>query len=205
MNSSNLPAFAEVEDDLGAETLAAMGKSVDLARSDLSKYRQTFPAWVAQHSNRGLANWIHDRLWFHLTALLDEYPVVAVSDNGVTREITISSKYRIRAKRHDENMSTRNYPTQAALDFHVQPMLSPDFEEVRLSFGYIWDTEELAIKESVLSLHQGRELQWWATMPQGENVWTLAADSTTHVPTEVSVPGFGIELPNIKKRESDSK
>lgn len=206
MKSNELPTFEVVSGDLGKESLALMGKAVGSTRDDLANYRAAFPHWIAQHTARGLANWIHDRLWFHLASSFDEHEGIEAYDNNVTRELIASTKYRIRAKRHDEDMRTRNYPTQTALDFRVQPALSPDLEEFKLQFGYVWKSEENEIGDAVLTMYNEKELVWWAYMPNGETTWQLSHTGPATAPQAgASVPGFEIVLPNIKKKERDSK
>jgi len=56
------PGADEVLDDLGDKVVEAFARSVARARADLAEYRRLKPSWVAQSSERGLANWIHDRL-----------------------------------------------------------------------------------------------------------------------------------------------
>lgn len=71
--SDRVPNAAEVLDDIGEKAVTAFSKAVMRSKSDLATYRATFPQWVLDHSERGLANWISDRLWAHLIVLADEY------------------------------------------------------------------------------------------------------------------------------------
>lgn len=58
------------------------------------------PRFVAEHSSRGLANWIHDRMWAHAMIELDEIEQVHLIEVGATREINVGLEFRIRLKRH---------------------------------------------------------------------------------------------------------
>ncbi len=62
---------ATVLDELGDKVLEALAASVTGARRDFLRYQGTLPEFAAQASSRGSANWIHDRLWHHVRALLD--------------------------------------------------------------------------------------------------------------------------------------
>jgi hypothetical protein len=131
----------------------------------LTDYRRFRPAWVAQASERGLAAWIHDRLWYHLVVALDDHPQVVITDKGVLREITVgpeSSVYRFRVKRHHQDGDVSTYPTQLALEFlaQVEDMLD-GFDEWHLIAGYEWDREERAMGAPVISLRDGRHHVIW--------------------------------------------
>jgi hypothetical protein len=49
------PESTAVLDDLGDKIVKALTRGVALAAHDLRKYRSTFPLWVADASERGLA------------------------------------------------------------------------------------------------------------------------------------------------------
>src|SRR6266536_2149800 len=82
------PTWDEIEPALGDKVINAVVAAVASTVDDLADYRRFRPAWVAQASERGLAAWIHDRLWYHLVAALDDHPQVTITDKGVLREIT---------------------------------------------------------------------------------------------------------------------
>lgn len=205
MKSTQMPTFDEVSSDLGAEVLNGFGRAVTLSRADLTDYRNDKSKWVSDSSERGLANWIHDRMIAHLKVIFDEHPDISIFDNGVTREILIGTKYRVRAKRHDEDMKTRNYPTQEALAFSVQPTLDISLEQFSLTFGYVWKQDLREIGNSVLAMHNDDSLLWWAQLGEDGNGWTLAPAVASPVQPDVSGPGFTIELPNIAKKEREVK
>ncbi len=68
---SALRQKARVVDEPREKVLEALGGAVGAAREDLRHYRNVFPAFAAQSSARGMASWIHDRLWHHSCRLLD--------------------------------------------------------------------------------------------------------------------------------------
>lgn len=148
---------------LGEKVLAGIARSVDGARADLTLYRERFPQWVAEHSERGLANWIHDRLWPHLVAELDGLPSVAFSDKGVLREFRVERRFLFRAKRHAAGDKISSYPTPAALAFWSQSgaSLLPEFGEVRLAVGYRWNPDVREIDEAVISLRNSMDKPVW--------------------------------------------
>jgi hypothetical protein len=159
------PTWADVEAALGDKVIAAVVAAVKAARADLADYRRFRPAWVAQASERGLAAWIHDRLWYHMTVALADLPQVAITDKGVLREFTVGPEtdvYRFRVKRHHMDGDVSTYPTQLALEFlaQVDEMLE-GFEELHLIAGYRWDREERAMGAAVISLRDGRDdIKW---------------------------------------------
>lgn len=157
-------------------------------RSDLAEYRDVFPAWVADSSDRGLSNWIHDRLWAHLRRGLVDVDLVELADLGVTREITIGIRYRARVKRHSIRDRIRSYPTKTALAFWAQSDTLEGLEEIRLGFGYRWDPDERVIGSTVISLRDGLDT---------EAVWVVEVDapdagegttSITWTPVDPSLP-----------------
>lgn len=157
------PTSEEVLDDLGDKVIEAFSRSITRTRKDLARYREWRPSWVARHGERGLANWIHDFLWFHLTDQLDGIPGVLCVDREPTREILVGTRYRLRAKRHARDGQINSYPTQTVIEFKlqgVQPAFS-GMEEIRLVVGYVWDQTSREIGTPVLSLHDGREEPVW--------------------------------------------
>jgi hypothetical protein len=156
------PAAPEVVDQCGDKVIGAVRQAVLEAAVDLSTYRGWRPVWVAAHSDRGLANWIHDRIWDHVVVSLSENPEVMLRDEGVTREFMVAGRFRIRIKRHTADGIIRNYPTQTALDFEVQPRnMLPGLEETRLYCGYVWHREERLMGDAVISLHDGQDEVVW--------------------------------------------
>ncbi|MFF4420481.1 hypothetical protein ACWGIU_15525 [Streptomyces sp. NPDC054840] len=157
------PESSDVLSGLGPKVTRSLVRAVDLAAEDLLAYRTERPSWVAQSSERGLANWIHDRLWAHLTAELDGHPGVTLTDGEPTRELVVGISYRLRVKRHREDGQVSSYATQTALEFFAQGTQEafPGLDEVRLTAGYEWDPDTRKIGEAVLSLRNGQEKVVW--------------------------------------------
>ena len=105
------PSSEEVLDGLGDKMVTGLSRAVVLAARDLRQYRLTFPQWVSQSSERVLANWIHDRIWWHVTVAFDSMLGVEVSDREPTREVAVGLNYRLRLKRHHEDGDVSTYPT----------------------------------------------------------------------------------------------
>jgi hypothetical protein len=154
----------EVLAKLGPSVPTAIAHAIVMTKADLSEYREFRPRWVAEHSERGLANWIHDRMWAHLVEQLDTDPDVSFRDVGPTREFRVGMQYLFRGKRHSLDDRIRSYPTQTALSFWMQghSSLFPNSDEVRLACGYRWDRELREIREAVISLRDGADNIVWA-------------------------------------------
>ncbi|WP_066366514.1 hypothetical protein [Herbidospora mongoliensis] len=164
------PESDEVIEGLGDKAVEAFSRSVARSADDLRQYRDVFPSFVSQSSDRGLANWIHDRLWHHLAVLLDGMEKVRLHESGPTREMIVGNRYRLRAKRHSERGAVSAYPTQGMIEFMIQdieqPTLFDGYDEIRLIVGYIWDPDTRAMGGPVLSLRDGVEnLVWMVELP----------------------------------------
>ncbi len=156
--SSGMFSYPMAEDvlrDLGDKVVGALVDATSAARADLSDYRHAFPSWVADSSDRGLSNWIHDRLWAHLRRGLTDIDSVALVDQGVTREVTVGLRYRARVKRHTGRDRIRSYATGTAVAFWAQSDALEGLEEVRPGFGYRWDPDERVIGSTIVSLRDG--------------------------------------------------
>ena len=187
------PNSQKVLEALGDKIVESLGAAVFKARNDLNSYRSTFPEFVADASERGLANWIHDRLWANLTAGLEDSGIVEFVDNGPTREILVDDTYRLRIKRHDAHGRVASYPTATANAFFEQLSLELRLDgesEVRLIAGYRWMPEAREIGSAVLSYRDGVDnLVWLVELPepsQGEPAVPIAGPS---VPPQ---PQFGL-------------
>ena len=132
------PLSEVVLETLGDKVLEAIVGAVSATRADLSLYRQRLPDIVASHSPRGLANWIHDRLWHHLVTELEEQDNVRILDRGPTREIYINERYRVRVKRHSRKGAVASYPTQSATNTEDQPKTPP--LDGTLPHGPLWSS-----------------------------------------------------------------
>ena len=123
---SSPPAPEEVVDDLGGKILDAFLTSVSAARTDYDALRQWQPGWMTRFSQRFVANFIHERIWASMTERVDSVPDVAVIDKEPRREMTVSSKYIVRFKRHHTGDRISTYPTWV-------PVIDPNLPQVDLS------------------------------------------------------------------------
>jgi len=73
----------DVLHDLGDKVIGALVDATRATRVDLADYRDAFPGWVADSSERGLSNWIHDRLWAHLRRQLTDVDSIGLLDQEV--------------------------------------------------------------------------------------------------------------------------
>lgn len=165
------PLSEVVLETLGDKVLEAIVGAVSATRADLSLYRQRLPDIVASHSPRGLANWIHDRLWHHLVTELEEQDDVRILDRGPTREIYIDERYRVRVKRHSRKGAVASYPTRAALEFMEQSQLFgfDSSTEHHLIVGYEWDQGRFEIGRAVLSMRDGIDNLVWLVVLEDEH------------------------------------
>jgi hypothetical protein len=186
----------EVLSDLGDKVTGGLARAVARARKDLADYRETHSSWVSDSSERGLANWIHDRLWAHVCAEFDGHAGVGLSEREPTREITVGINYRLRVKRHRVDGKVRSYATQTALEFYAQGAQEafPGMEEVRLIAGYDWDADARSMGDAVLSLRDGEEeVIWQVTLPE-VGTGTVGAPAQPIRPTEPepALPTIGL-------------
>lgn len=190
---SACPSETQTLADLGDKVVTAFGTCVRDVRADLAAYRAAHPDWVAESSERGLANWIHDRMWAHLTRTLEGVDSVAFVEVGPTREMYVGVGYRLRAKRHSTFGAVSTYPTQTAIAFMEQDQLAlAGLEQVNLCVGYRWDSDMRQVVEAVLSLRDGQDNIIWLTEINEPPV-TGAAPVTPIVPAE-----DGPQLPSIE-------
>jgi len=199
------PEPDSVLQDLGDKVIFGLSRSVALGRNDLAKYRMANPGWVADASERGLANWIHDRVWAHLLVQVEGIGEVSIVDREPTREVYVGTKYRVRVKRHHTDGLVCTYPTQTALDFLGQggTLPIPTLEEISLIAGYEWDREERAMGAPLLSLRNGRtNIIWSAELPE---VGEQGDGGTVLRPTVPGPTGPVIGLPGIGVRRDGSK
>lgn len=203
----NSHSESKVLEGLGNKVTASLSLAVALTAQDLRKYREVFPSFVSQSSERGLANWIHDRLWVHLNSLLDGHPDVTLSEGEPTRELVVGMTYRLRVKRHREGAQVSSYPTQTALEFFAQGVqdMFPGFEEVRLIAGYQWEPDAREIGEAVLSLRDGKDnIIWHLVLPAPETGISGIGGSLVPIqPVGPQVPALpAIVLPETERREA---
>jgi len=153
-----------VLEELGEKILEALADSVEAARNDLRRYWRTLPDIAAQSSPRGMANWIHDRVWSHARRQLDSIDDAVCYEKGPVREIIVRDRYRMRLKRHRPPAAVATYPTQGALGFMEQPdgqLVLAGMEQLRLICGYVWDEDSGEMGPAVLSMRHGIENVLW--------------------------------------------
>jgi len=198
------PSWDQVKDALGDKVIASIGTAVAASRPELADYRRAFPSWVAAHTERGLAGWIHDRIWFHLAGTLDGVSDVTVIDKEPHREIWVGYSYRLRIKRHHDDGHVSTYRTSEALDFLTQVPVQPEFdglEEMHLIAGYIWDKETRQIGPAVVSLRDGDNVLWIQELVEipDEGTGTGTVSITPQTPTP-SGPQIGeLKRPDAKE------
>ena len=165
---NNYLPFEEVFEGLGDKAINILSQAVVHTRRDLELYHQALPGFAAQHSQRGQANWISDRLWQNVMTLSDGIPDIFIIDKGATREMIVGN-YRIRIKRHDEKGRVEAIPTKTAQEFFSQPPVDlqlAGLEQVNLTAGYIWLKDSHEIGPAVLSLRDGKNnLIWCEELP----------------------------------------
>jgi hypothetical protein len=197
MNSEEIqyPTPDQVLAELGDKAVRTISLSMQRAKRDLATYRQGHPDWVAASTERGLANWIWDRVWFHLGVLsVDIEGTVKMRDKGMIRELAIG-RFRLRFKRHDKEGSISSYETQGFLDFCTQlDGQLPGMEEIRLVAGYVWDRDLREMGDNVMSLRDGSEaVEWVHVLPviddeEGGGKTVAIPPLPTPSTPEISVP-----------------
>lgn len=180
---------ARVLEELGEKVLDALADSVVAARSDLRKYWVALPEIAAQSSPRGMANWIHDRVWSHACRLLDLIDDAVCYEKGPLREVIVRDRYRMRLKRHRPPAAVATYPTQGALDFMEQPdgqLVLAGMEQLRLICGYVWNEDSGEMGPAVLSMRHGiKNVLWVHELPSTEGSATPLPDREGPIPSIV--------------------
>lgn len=150
---------------LGDEIIEAWGSAVALTRDSLERYRSEMPELAMSHSPRGLANIIHDWLWNHLLHQIDNMDGVTIVESGTLRELVIGDQIRVRVKRQGTTGSVATYQTPLALAFYNQPehlsQLSLLPPEIRLVFGYVWDSVDREIGSATVSYLCSTQKSLW--------------------------------------------
>ncbi|MFT4164190.1 MAG: hypothetical protein QM650_03000 [Microlunatus sp.] len=199
------PTPDEVLANLGDKATEALSGAVVGAREDLAVYRAALPQFVAEHSGRGLANWIHDRMWARVVAALEGVDGVVCLDSGPNREIAVRMDFRIRLKRHSSTGAIRNYPTANALDFITQ---EPDLltllgiMTLNISVGYEWDEMTRSMGNAVISLRDGsfEDVIWMVDLPAAP---AAGGAITPIVPTDDGPVAPVVEATRIDSEERE--
>lgn len=159
---SAYPSASIVVEALGDKIVDGLVAAHDHTKVDRAQYREQHPDWVAASSERGAANWLHDRFFAHLKQELDDVSTAYVHDDGVTREMWVGVNFRIRIKRHSPLGRVTTFPTHTALFFMAQPAATLDLlEVVNLCAGYEWDGDLREPVSPVLSLRDGLDNVIW--------------------------------------------
>ncbi|MEU0883688.1 hypothetical protein ABZ345_34225 [Lentzea sp. NPDC005914] len=189
--------------DLGDKAVMALVDATRISREELAEYRELRPGWVADHCERGLANWINDRIWANLRRQVDGLPDVILREEGSTREVFVGDRFRARIKRHRDGDRISSYPTKASLAYWAQTdIMIPGLEEIRLGFGYRWNAEERTMGATVVSLRDGQdETPIWAVVV--DTAQAGGATVITTSPVDPSLPQ--IDLSSEIDRTSDEE
>lgn len=161
------PSADEVLTALGDKITFGLGDAVAGAANDLALYRAMLPDFAAEQCSRGLANWIHDRIWARAKANLDDVPDAHFNDRGATHDLWVRTDFRLRAKRHSLTGAIRAYPTPSTLDFISQQTDLFGASTVNLTIGYEWDEPAQQMGDPVISLRDGsfEEVIWMTNLP----------------------------------------
>ena len=152
---------------LGDKPIEAFGSAVALTRFDLERYRLEMSELAMSHTPRGLANMIHDWLWDHLLHQIDGMDGVMIveSEAGPLRELVIGDQIRVRVKRQSATGSVATSQTSLALDFYQQqPEQLSLFDirpEIKLVFGYLWDSAKREIGSATVSYPLSSKKSLW--------------------------------------------
>lgn len=202
MNSFYKPEA--VVEALGEKVLGALGSAVPKTRSDLDRYRKALPEFASTSSARGLANWIHDRVWHHVVEEIQGLRNAFTIIKGPVCEVVVDEKYRIRVKRHNWVGRVSTYPTATALKFLRQPLeqlVIEGLDQVRLIAGYRWDHTRHEIGPAVLSLRDGLNNVLWVIELSESSTDTSSARTippTTPVAPQLEFP----EMPKVQAETS---
>lgn len=150
---------------LGDKMIEAWGSAVALTRFYLERYRLEMPELAMSHSTRGLANMIHDWLWDHLLHQIYGMDGVMIveSEAGPLRELVIGDQIRVRVKRQSATGSVATSQTSLALGFYQQQpeQLSLLPPEIKLVFGYSWDSAKFEIGSATVSCPRSIKKSLW--------------------------------------------
>lgn len=186
---SEYPSTEQVLDDLGDKVTQGLALMVARTRADLALYRNTFPGWVADSTDRGLLNWCHDRAWAHAVGIFDGVREMSFVDQPPTRELYVGARYRLRVKKHDIEGGISTFLSQGALDFLEQePATLDGLEEIRLIAGYHWDPELREVGAAVISLRDGHDRVIWMHELEEPAGGAIATTTPILPPTQPRAP-----------------
>lgn len=144
--------------------------------------RDSFAQFVREHSQmrhgyskRTEANIVHDLIRARLIAELRDVP--GWTTRMILKQLFLlefEDKYRIKLKKLDPNLRSRNIPTQNVLDFMfqvVQPSLFPD--ATSLVLGYQLNVAETEVKSVWITCPNGEGRHWEWELAQQADVIVL--------------------------------
>lgn len=201
-----MPSSDDVLTRLGDKVTTGLGDAIDAARDDLAEYGATFPGFVAEHSARGLANWIHDRIWARAKFNLDDVPEATFIDRGPTHDLWIGMEFRIRSKRHNSTGAIRAYPTVSALDFISQEPDLFGISTLNLTVGYEWGETAQQMGAAVISLRNGSfdEASWVVALPTSADGGSGSIFPMTPTDDAPSTPTIDVHDSNTAEGTNDS-
>jgi len=170
-------------DALGGPFVRKFGLALDETRENLRDFAARLPSsWHPQWTDRTLAGVIHDRLWFNLTAdIEDAVPGVSLSDNGTTRTLCIDDRIALRVKRHTEGGQISGYRTKGSSDFYMGTLAGMELEHLAIGYEWLRDTREIG--RGVLS-------KQWNT--NADPVWVIGMqtpdEGVLHLPYDPIIP-----------------
>jgi hypothetical protein len=197
MISSDFPDADRVLADLGNDLVGAFIGAVDAARDDYAQFRQEHPDWFVGFSSRFIANFLHERIWNHLVRAIEGLDGIHVTDREPVRELHSGTTYVMRVKRHNASDKIAAYPTDAALRFWSNRVLTLDgLELLSLALGYYWQADLRAVGDAVLSFRDGKDNPIWAIRLQRAGGTAVGFSWTPVEPDlpEIDLSGLGVAV-----------
>ena len=131
--------------------------------------RTEVPFRTSSPSTAIITNWIHDRLWFHLSSL-EDVPRIFVRDDGRAAPSFSSATPTDQhgaPRQRGQNQHVRQSDGARVLRAARRSACAGDIEEVRLAAGYQWIDASHDVGAPVLSLHDGWDnVVWMRELPE---------------------------------------
>lgn len=153
------PASIRTKHDAQADLGPSVPLLVEIVRTAYSEYVRDHAQMRHEYSKRTEANIVHDLIRAKLVAGLKGLP--GWTPRMIMKQLFLlefEDKYRVKVKKLDPQLRSRNIPTQNVLDFMlqvIQPSLFPD--ATALVLGYQLNAAETEVASV------------WITCPNGEN------------------------------------
>jgi len=118
-----------------------------------------------KYTARTEANIIHDYMRLEARKRLGDHPRIRFIDKGNRFEILVGSEWRIKLKKLDRQLRTRNIETQAVFAFLNQMagqgfLFDPSVLPTNLHLGYKRDGVEITPSNVYLACPNGRKVAW---------------------------------------------